>query len=280
MFRIPVPRWLIRLSMESPFRLFTKGLLSCLPASIWTRELWGLSEKPAYLSGLVISACLARDHNIPEIIAIEFGVAGGDGLLTLQQEAEAVEHEVGVTIKVVGFDSGKGLTEMTGDYRDHPDYWKEGDFPLDEKALRARLSPRTRLILGDVRDNVSEFVTHIQDAPVGFVSFDLDLYSSTIHALHLFTHANRWMLPKVPLYFDDVEEALVSHRFAGELLAIDEFNETTQAVKIDRWRGIKTNRPFPEEPFLEQMYVAYDLEAIGGTRLERDLRRMPLRAGH
>jgi hypothetical protein len=266
--------------MESPFRLLTKRLLARLPISVGTRELWAISPRPAYLSGLVAGAWLAREHEIPAITAIEFGVAGGEGLLALQEEAAAVERESGVTIKVVGFDSGRGLPEMTGDYRDHPDYWKEGDFPLDEQALRGKLSPRTRLILGDVRENVPEFMAHIQEAPIGFISFDLDLYSSTVHALQLLSHRNRWMLSKVPLYFDDVEETLVSHRFAGELLAIDEFNESSSAVKIDPWRGIKVDRPFPEDPFLERMYVAYDLEAISGMRLERNLRHLPLQASH
>jgi hypothetical protein len=264
--------------MEPPFRVFVKRLLRLLPLSPGTREVWSLSSRPAYLSGLYAAAQVARAQDTPDIIAIEFGVAGGQGLLALQTEAEAVEKETGIGIKVVGFDSGVGLPEPTGDHRDHPDYWREGDFPLDEPALRRQLSTRTRLILGDVKDTVPKFVEHMQDAPVGFVSFDLDLYSSTVHAFQLFTHSNRWMLRKVPLYFDDVEENLVSHRFAGELLAIDEFNDTSASIKIDRWRGIKTGRPFPEQPFLDRMYVAYDLDRISGAKLERDVRHLPLQS--
>lgn len=274
----PIPPWLTRLAMEPPFRVFVKRLLWLLPLSVETREVWGLSSRPAYLSGLYAAAQVARGQDIPDIIAIEFGVAGGQGLLTLQAEAEAVEKETGVGIKVVAFDSGGGLPEPNGDHRDHPDYWREGDFPLDESPLRQRLTARTCLMLGDVKDTIPEFVQHIQDAPVGFVSFDLDLYSSTVHAFHVFTHPNRWMLQKVPLYFDDVEEYLVSHRFAGELLAIDEFNDTSTSVKIDRWRGIKTGRPFPEQTFLDRMYVAYDLEAISSAKLERDVRQLPLQS--
>ena len=264
--------------MEPPFRVFVKRLLSLLPLSVGTREVWDLSPRPPYLSGLYAAAQVAKGQDHTDIIAIEFGVAGGQGLLALQAEAEAVEKETGVGIKVVGFDSGGGLPKPTGDHRDHPDYWREGDFPLDEPALRQRLTARTRLMLGDVKDTVPEFVQYIQDAPVGFVSFDLDLYSSTVLAFQLFTHANRWLLQKVPLYFDDVEEYLVSHRFAGELLAIDEFNDTSASIKIDRWRGIKTGRPFPEQPFLDHMYVAYDLDAISGAKLERDVRRLPLQS--
>jgi hypothetical protein len=30
------------------------------------------------------------------------------------------------------------------------------------------------------------------------------------------------------------------HRFAGELLAIEEFNARSKDVKIDRWRGLQS----------------------------------------
>lgn len=273
------PNWLTRLSMESPFRFFTRLLLKRLPVSTSTRDQWCLSKRPGYLTGLLSAAGIARLEGVSEIIAIEFGVAGGQGLLTLQEEAEAVERATGVRIKVFGFDTGGGLPEFTGDHRDHPDYWKPGDFPLDETSLRGKLLPRTRLVLGEVKKTVPEFIERIQDAPIGFVSFDLDLYSSTTHALNVFSHPKKSMLKKVPLYFDDVMETLVSHRFAGELLAIDEFNERNATVKIDVWRGLKVGRPFPECTYFDCMYLAHDLEAIGGVNLERDIRRLPLEMG-
>ena len=271
-----LPCWLKRLSMEPPFRLFTRFLLERLTVSASTRDQWCLSKRPGYLTGLLSAAGLAYLEGVSEIIAIEFGVAGGQGLVTLQEEAEAVERETGVRIKVFGFDSGDGLPEFTGDHRDHPDYWKPGDFPLDEKSLSGKLSPRTRLLLGEVKKTVPEFIEHIQDVPIGFVSFDLDLYSSTTHALKVFSHPKKSMLKKVPLYFDDVRETLVSHQFAGELLAIKEFNEWNASVKIDIWRGLKVGRPFPESPYFDCMYLAHDLEAIGRINLERDIRHLPL----
>ena len=74
-------------------------------------------------------------EGIPAISAIEFGVAGGSGLLALEREAAAVEAELGVAIKVYGFDNGPaGLPEFIGDHRDHPDKWRPGDFPLDEAS--------------------------------------------------------------------------------------------------------------------------------------------------
>ncbi len=267
---------LVRLFQESPFRFLARMLLQKLSVSVGTREKWGLSRRPAYLTGLVHAAGVARYEGVSTITAIEFGVAGGEGLLALQEEALAVEQETGVQIQVVGFDSGRGLPTLTGDYRDHPDYWKAGDFPLDETALRQKLAPTTRLVLGDVKDTVANFVDTIQAAPIGFVSFDLDLYSSTMHALQVFTHPKKSMLMRVPLYFDDVLEPLVSHRFAGELLAIEEFNDQNSGVKIDQWRGIKVGRPFPEYPYLDCMYLAFHLDAISGSNLSREARRIPL----
>ncbi len=83
------------------------------------------------------------------------------------------------------------------------------------------------------------------------------------------------MLWHVPLYFDDIE-FLFNHKFAGELLAIDEFNEQSRRVKIDKWYGVRLGRPFPERPFLEKLYVAHDLEAISSVVLDRDAASLPL----
>ncbi len=58
-------------------------------------------------------------------------------------------------------------------------------------------------------------------------------------------------LDHVALYFDDVEHS-ISHRFAGELLAIDEFNRASAQVKIDRWRGLENDRPFAEASYLKK----------------------------
>jgi hypothetical protein len=264
--------------MEPPFRILARALLGLFGVSVRTRALWELSDRPAYLLGVLAAAQQALEQNIREISVIEFGVAGGNGLLTLQAEAEAVERAIGVQIKVYGFDMGiPGLPDSFGDYRDHPDAWKAGDFPMDEAALRARLMKRTTLIIGNVKDTVPELFGRYQAPPVGFVSFDMDLYTSTRDALRVFAVPGKRMLRHVPLYFDDIE-FLFNHRFAGELLAIDEFNQAGHAVRIDRWYGVKAGRPFPERSFLDKLYVAHDLEAISTSVLERDVATLPLKA--
>lgn len=259
---------------EPPLRLLVKGLYGVLPVSVSTRALWDISARPNYLSGVLLAAQQARDEGIPAISVIEFGVAGGNGLVAMQNEAEAVERETGVQIKVFGFDNGPGgLPEFIGDHRDHPDAWHPGDYPMDEAKLRARLAPRTTLILGNVRDTVPAFVREANAPPVGFISVDVDLYSSTMQALQIFTLPGRKLLMRTFIYFDDVELP-ISHRFAGELLAIDEFNAANSTIKIDQLRGFNINRPFPEKSYLRMMYVAHDLEAIASRRPGQD--RKPL----
>lgn len=268
--------FLVRLGMEPPFRVLVRALLKRLPISVKTRAVWELSTRPAYLLGILTAAYQALKQKVPEISVMEFGVAGGEGLVAIQREAEAVERETGIRIKVYGFDMGpQGLRPFIGDYRDHPDAWRPGDFPMDEAKLRSRLTTRTTLILGDVRDNVPGFFETFKPPPLGFVSIDLDLYSSTRDALQIFSQPDKKMLWHVPLYFDDIE-FIFNHKFAGELLAIREFNGKNNQVKIDRWYGLRAGRPFPERPFLEKFYVAHDLEAISKVVLDRDVVTLPL----
>jgi hypothetical protein len=259
-----------RLAMEPPVRLFVRALLKGLPIRAATRALWDISDRPPYLAGVLFAARRAVREQIRAISVIEFGVAGGDGLLALEREAEAVEKDLGVSIRVFGFDNGPaGLPTFIGDHRDHPDKWKPGDFPMDVPLLRSKLGPRTTLVLGNVQETVLHFFEDPSVPPVGFIAFDLDLYSSTTSALRLLSMPGKRTLDHVALYFDDVEHS-ISHRFAGELLAIDEFNRASAQVKIDRWRGLANDRPFPEASYLKKMYMAHDLQAISARVLDRE----------
>jgi len=251
---------------EPPIRLFFKALYGVLPVSIETRALWDISPRPYphYLNGVLLAAQQALRQEVAEISVIEFGVAGGNGLVAMQEEAAAVEKETGIRVEVFGFDNGPiGLPRFIGDQRDHPDAWEPGDYPMDEAKLRSRLTPRTTLILGNIRDTVPAFVNEGRAPPIGFISMDVDLYSSTISALDILSLPSAKMLHRAFLYFDDIELTFC-HRFAGELLAIDEFNQANEKIKIDRLRGFATDRPFPEKQYLKMMYVAHDLQAISG----------------
>jgi hypothetical protein len=263
-----------RLAAEPPLRLFVKQTLSLFPCSIETRARWDLSARPHYLLGLLFAARQAQEQQIAKISAIEFGVAGGAGLATLQNEAEAVTGATGVSIQVYGFDAGPGgLPSFCGDYRDHPDFWKPGDYPMDVAQLRAKLNPRTSLILGDIGKTVEKFREDYDPSPIGFISVDVDLYSSSVAALRVLDLCS--ILRRVAIYFDDVD-LVVCHQWAGELLAIAEFNANHPNLKIDRWRGLRNERPFPELHSLDKMFICHDLESISKCEVSREGLRLPL----
>jgi hypothetical protein len=85
------------------------------------------------------------------------------------------------------------------------------------------------------------------------------------------------MVCDMPFYFDDIE-FLSNRKFAGELLAIYEFNKNNTEVKIDEWYGVKAGRPFPERPFLERFYLAHDLKARLSTTLDGGTVMLPIRS--
>jgi hypothetical protein len=213
---------------------------------------------------------MAKLQRQPAITVVEFGVCTGGGLLSMEEHARQIESSTGVSIKVVGFDSGDGLPTLIGDFRDQPDRWQPGSFKMTNfDDLRNRLDPmRTQLIIGDVRDTVPRFLEIGNVAPLGFIAFDLDLYSSTKSALEILRNPKCKMLLQTPLYFDDIYDYITDHRWAGERLAIDEFNRTSDWVKIDYWYDLKYDKPFPEARYWEKMRVAHDLQAISSTKFE------------
>lgn len=257
-----------RISEEPPFRLLTYLLVKRFAGSIRSKNRWAAVERPQYLAGVLAAADLARSSAVPEISVIEFGVAGGNGLIALQSCAAAVEAETGVRIRVFGFDTAEGLPELCGDYRDHPDQWRSNDYRMDVQKLRARLSARTSLVLGNIRDTVPQFVSQAHP-PIGFIACDVDLYSSTTDVFRILSEPGSRLLRRVFMYLDDVDFQF-NHRYAGELLAIEEFNQRNPLVKIDVWRGLKKDKVFPTQAWLDRMYIAHDLDAINRWSLSRD----------
>ena len=178
-------------------------------------------------------ACeLASKLGIKEISAIEFGVAGGNGLLALEQHAESLEKLFDIKIHTFGFDTGEGLTPPV-DHRDMPYFFQTGHYHMDVPKLKKRLN-RSKLLLGDVKKTIEQF--SIEDAPpIAAIMFDLDYYSSTVDAFKMFDLMKpERFLPRVFTYFDDVSgsERTLYNEHNGELLAIRDFNQSHANVKI------------------------------------------------
>ena len=147
---------------------------------------------------------------------------------------------------------------------------------MDHQALTAALPPDARLILGDIGETMDEFVAQMTpDAPLCFVTLDVDFYSSTRHALKLFTGPPDCYFPYVTVYVDDV--ALPTHtRYAGEQLAMSEFNEANDLRKLEFDRFLMHSRVFKHAEWLAHMYKLHvldhprrnDVTRTGGAQFE------------
>jgi hypothetical protein len=183
---------------------------------------YDLIPRHAYAFCVQSAANHAKAHGVRKIVLIEFGVAAGAGLLNLCDIAARVSKETGVEFEIVGFDSGTGMPPPR-DYRDHPEKYFTGDFPMPERGkLESLLPPNARIIFGDIAETLKAF-GETNTVPIGFVSIDVDYYWSTKEALDVLLFAPDRYLSMVYLYFDDVQD-IDDNEFCGELLAIDEFN--------------------------------------------------------
>lgn len=188
--------------------------------------------RPNYAFLVNQAARLAVRLGQPRVSILEFGVAGGAGLLALEYHAEQVEKLYPVRIEIYGFDTGKGLPDPV-DYRDMLYFYKPGFYEMNVPALKARLN-RAKLVIGNVNDTLGGFFKEYNPAPIGAVSHDLDFYSSTKTALKLFDADREHFLPRAFCYFDDTIgwETELFGDFTGERLAIHDFNESHAKVKL------------------------------------------------
>ena len=242
------------------------------------KEKYGLLSRPQYAYGLLRAADIASYFGRRETTVCEFGVAQGHGLLNMVDLAQSIAAETGVGFRIYGFDSGEGLTEITG-YKDHPEIWSKGDYPMfNKQELVGKLQGRAELIIGDIRDTLQGFVGSLEsEAPLGFISIDVDIYSSAKYALGCLLGRAELYNPAVSVYLDDVR-TFFSNRWCGELVAVEEFNGENQWRKIDIDRTLPGRRPEREQGWFEQMYVCHVLDH--DARMRADSKRSTkIRAG-
>ena len=215
----------------------------------------GRRGRPQYLWPLLHAAHAAAATGVPRIAALEFGVAGGNGLLAMERAAATATELSGTEIDIFGFDTGTGMPPPA-DNRDAPWLIEPSYFRMDEEALRARLT-RAQLVLGDVAQTVPTWARS-DHPPVGFVAFDLDYYSSTVEALRVLEANSGGLLPRVFCYFDD----LFGHGwtdFMGVRAAIDEFNTTHDQRKVAKIHGLRYELPHADldEQWHEKLYLTH-----------------------
>lgn len=237
------------------------------------QERAGELQRAHYAYGLLRAADIARYFGRKETTVCEFGVATGGGLLNMISLAEQLSVESGVRFRIVGFDTGHGLPEPQG-YKDHPEIWSAGDYPMQsDEELARRIRGRAELVLGDVKDTVESFLATLDAAaPLGFIAVDVDVYTSTTHALRCLSGRPELYNPAISMYFDDVAH-FFANRWCGELAALREFNDGHEFRKIDHDRTQRHGQPRPtgagDDPvfrtanpqkWFQRMYVCHVLD--------------------
>ena len=238
----------------------SRGVLPYIPGlarklSLHGRLLLGQMPRIYYSYCAVRAAELAVGLGYSEVSMLEFGVAGGNGLLALEEIKLMIERFLPIKIKLFGFDLGSGLPAPK-DYRDLPYHWRAGYYRMDVERLTARLKT-AELVLGPVSQTIPALLSRPPiNAPIGMISFDLDYYSSTVDALKIFEIDRAAILPRVMCYMDDVVGTSECYSdFTGERLAIYEFNQNNQSQKISRCYDFEL---FRIERWQEKVMIYHD----------------------
>lgn len=212
-----------------------------------------LVVRPQYAFPILRAADLAQEWGYKKLTLLEFGVAAGAGLLNICHIAAEVTKITGIEFRIVGFDTGTGMPEPI-DYRDLPEAYAAGDFPMDHEKLKASLPANCELILGPITETLPDFLKTVDASqPIGFASVDVDYYSSAKDALAVFSDAPEKYLPLVPIYLDDVGDITVNP-WVGEWLAVNEFNDENTMRKIAPWNMLRARRFCKNAKWIEHIH--------------------------
>lgn len=246
--------------LSEPIHLNLVSGLVAIGGTLRAKIAHDLIVRPFNAFAILQAADWARRYGMSQVTLIEFGVASGAGLLNMAFIAERVTRLTGVRFHIYGFDTGRGMPPAE-DYRDHPDIYSPGDFPMDFAALRARLPANTELILGDVAETLPAFLANVSaEAPIGYVEFDVDYYRSTRDALAVLADENpAKYLPIVVAYLDDIVIDL-HNRWCGALLAVEEFNAAQRFRKVEYPTFLENTRLFRRAVWIKQMRFAHILD--------------------
>ena len=245
--------------LTEPFHLNALSLFVAAFGTYRAKIAFDLVLRQEYAYGMQRAAALASARGFGRVTIVELGVGAGTGLLNLCEIAESLSPAAGVRFEITGFDSGRGLPPPA-DYRDHPEAYGTGWYPMRRPELLEALGGRATLVLGDLAETVPPFVRSLDPAaPVGFAILDVDYYSSARSALELFAGPAAAYLPYFPVYVDDIK--LPSHNSkSGEALAIDEFNRDQPRRVLEFDRFLVHARIFKHAQWLSHMHTLHVLD--------------------
>ena len=242
--------------LTEPLHLNLLSAVVAVFGSFRAKVAFDLVVRQQYAFPILRAADLAAGYGFKRLSLIEFGVAAGAGLINMSTIAARVTRVTGVEIDVYGFDTGQGMPPPI-DYRDLPECYTTGDFPMDFEALSRALPDRTKLVIGDIEETIPVFVETLpRDAPIGFVAIDVDYYSSAKKCLTLFDAPWDCFLPFVPVYLDDIGDEPASP-YSGELLAVSEFNAAHPVRRIAPYTFLRGRRIFKNATWIDRMFAAH-----------------------
>lgn len=254
--------------LTEPLHLNIISFFVFLFGSFRQKVSYDLILRPHHAFGILKAADKAKELGLEAITILEFGVANGSGLINMIKIAKKVTKATGINIHIHGFDTGKGMPKPV-DYRDHPEYYNTGDFPMNSALLEKHIDGKAQLHLGEITDTLKTFVTSLsKNAPIGFVSVDVDYYSSTKQVFELFKEDAAYFLPLTYVYFDDIVKDHHNIK-CGELLAIKEFNDVEQYREISHHPFLENQRLFKNQIWLKQLYYLHVLDHEYRFNIER-----------
>jgi hypothetical protein len=246
--------------LTEPLHLNLMALPVWLFGSYRSKIAFDLIIRQHHAYGLLQAADRALKLGFSSVSVIEFGVASGAGIMNIRQIASNIQKITGIRFDIYGFDNITGMPPHK-DYRDHPDLYREGDYKMNYEQLKKNLNATVKIIQGDIRNNIHAFLQNLSpQAPIGFVSLDVDYYSSAVDALTVFrdSDASKY-LDIVYLYVDDIHKEEHNSR-CGELLAIREFNDKHPQRLIEKHAFLETQRIFKHARWLRHIYLLHVLD--------------------
>ena len=259
--KILEPRILNRIYRERLTEPLIANLVSIFAAlfgSTQQKIAYDLIPRQPYAFGINDAFNIAQQEGVKHLILVEAGVASGSGFQNMIYIANKLSKEYKISFSVAGFDTGEGMPKPL-DFRDHPEKYFTGDFvPIDLDKLLKNLPPNAKIYLGDLVKTIPKFLETLKpEDTIGFISVDVDYYSSTKSLFPLFEASNRNLMSRVPVYLDDVNNPDHTED-CGELLAIKEFNELTSFNrKIRKMTQLRDWRIFKSALWLDQMYYLH-----------------------
>lgn len=261
--------------LSEPLHLNVIALFVFVFGSFRKKVAYDLVLRPQQAFGILEAADQAKHRGLKRISVIEFGVANGAGLMNMVEIAKKVTKTTGIQIDIYGFDTGEGMPEPI-DFRDHPEYYNTGDFPMNKPLLMAQTKGKATLYFGAIKNSLKTFTEQLSaEAPIGFISVDVDYYSSTKEVLELFKADAHLFLPLTYVYFDDI--FMPNHNDkCGELLAIKEFNTENKYRNISYHPFFINQRLFKNAIWVKQLYYFHVLDHDYRFQLNRDRKKQVL----